>query len=1046
MLKLNDIRKSYTTADFTQVALDGVSVTFRDNEFAAILGPSGSGKTTMLNIIGGLDQYDSGDLVIDGISTKEYKDSDWDAYRNNRIGFVFQSYNLIPHQTILANVELALTLSGVSPAERASRAKEALGEVGLADHVHKLPSQLSGGQMQRVAIARALINDPEILLADEPTGALDSKTSVQVMDLLTQIAQDRLVIMVTHNNELAEEYANRIIELKDGHILSDTNPVDPLTEKEREGAAAKKVSMSFLTAVSLSFSNLKTKLGRTFMICLAGSIGIIGIAAILALASGINLYIKNTEEETMSIYPLTIQESGMDLSSFLGGSTEGEEEVAPTPTPQEENKENSNEVREVKFVKSIFNSRSKNDLKSLKSYIDDHRAEIDPYAKSIQYQYNITPQIFLPGDGSSINQVNPDLLLGSYTGANNDQFSQMFGGSMSMGMDIASEMPEAEALYEEQYDVKAGRWPEKYDETVLVLGSNGRISDYTLYCLGLRDRNELKEMLEVFTSNPDGNVKTSDDNREYTMEELMSADLRVINQADRYVRDDTYNIWVDKSDNAEYMKNLVDKGLKLKIVGVVQPNDDEAATTLTAGLNYRPDLIEYLMKEAAGKEIVKEQLAKGGVNVFTGKTFVQENSENADSDLDFADMMTIDESALQSAFKFDESALTTGMDLSSFGNFSLDTSQIPAPNMDLNSVIASIAGQVQVPTEQLTALVDELLKDFIAEEVKNGVNDPNQWATDFVAYVQRPEVQKKITDAVGNTGISDQLATALQSSIQGTLTDYVTQTMGVLQTQIAGQLQSQMTSAFANLPSQLQNAMSIDEQAFMQAFQFNMSEEEMYELMSTMMSREQGTQEKNLSKLGYADPTKPSQINIYSKDFNSKDEIDSFLQNYNDQMKANGEEDKAVSYTDIIKTMMSSVTRIVDMISNALIAFVSISLIVSSIMIGVITYISVLERKKEIGILRAIGASKRDIRRVFNAETLIIGFVAGLLGVGVTYILSFFANIIVEQRMGVENITHLPITAALVLIGISMFLAFISGLLPSASAAKKDPVEALRSE
>lgn len=1062
MLKLTEIRKSYKTTDFTQVALDGVSVSFRDNEFAAILGPSGSGKTTLLNIIGGLDHYDSGDLEIDGISTKKYKDSDWDTYRNNRIGFVFQSYNLIPHQSVLSNVELALTLSGVSRSEREERAKKALEEVGLGDHIKKLPSQLSGGQMQRVAIARALINDPEILLADEPTGALDTTTSEQVMDLLTRIAKDRLVVMVTHNSELADQYANRIIQLKDGQIVSDTNAFDPSLEEQREGRAPKKVSMSFFTAIALSLSNLMTKKGRTFVISLAGSIGIIGIAAILALASGINAYIKNIEEETMSIYPLTIQESGLDLSSFLGDGEENEEaensissetssnsasESSASATADSSATAQSDTVEERKIVETLFNHRNQNDLASLKSYIRTNEKKIDPYVKNIQYTYDITPQIYLADTSAGLNQVNPDSLLGSYLGTGNN-FGAMFGFAGASGMDVFTEMPGDIAMFEDQYDIKAGRWPKKYDETVLVLGPSGAVSDYVLYSLGLRDRSELKSMLEVFMNSPESDVQIDEKIQAFDYEKLMSAKLKVINPADKYVHDDSYKVWIDKSENNDYMKDVVNKGMDLKIVGVVQADPDATATSLSIGVNYMPGLITHLMETSAGKEVVKQQLAKPDTNILTGKTFVEENEESASPKVDFSNFISIDEGTIQNAFNIDTSGLN--LDLSSLGNLSIDTSGIAAPSFNLAGLTQSLAGQTNIPTEALTATMVGIMQAFLVEEINNGVTDPEQITADLNAYLARPEVQESINAQVDQlsdtTQIESQLTSAIQSYMTTAIQSYISSTMLTLSAQLQGQIQTQLQSAMAQLPAQLQNAISVDQSAIASAFKLNMSEDEIYELLNTLMNTEQSTYEKNLSELGYADPDAPSQISIYSLDFNAKENVESFLNGYNKKMEKAGDQDKVIRYTDLVGTMMSSVTDIIDTISYALVAFVSISLIVSSIMIGVITYISVLERKKEIGILRAIGASKRDIRRVFNAETLIIGFVAGLIGIAVTYLISFVANIIVLDRLGIENIAQLPTDAALLLIGISMFLAFVSGLFPSSAAARKDPVEALRSE
>lgn len=1103
MLQLTNIKKSYKTANFTQTALDGVTIAFRDNEFAAVLGPSGSGKTTMLNIIGGLDHYDSGDLEIDGVSTKKYKDKDWDTYRNNRIGFVFQNYNLISHQTILSNVELALTLSGVSKTERRERAKQALAEVGLAEHVNKRPSQLSGGQMQRVAIARALINDPEILLADEPTGALDTKTGDQVMDLLTKIAKKRLVIMVTHNNELAEQYATRIIHLTDGEIISDSHPFNPDENTERPEREPRKASMSFLTAIALSFSNLMTKKGRTFVTSLAGSIGIIGIAAILALANGINAYIQNVERDTMSIYPIAIQQSGFDLGSMFddsGGSARPEQGT-----------DSSDGARVMNVIKTMFSLQNKNDIASLKKHIDASESTLDPYVNAVQYLYDITPQIYLADTSRGAEQVNPDAIFSSYgmgsTGSMNSMSSlaSSFGAG---GMNVFHEMPGELDMFENQYEVVAGHWPQKYDEAILVLSSNGGVTDYTLYGMGLRDRSKLAAMVESMMNNTQTNVEIGDDeSSSLSYDTLMSAKFKVINPADQYQYDERYDVWVDKSGDKEYMRSLVDSGSALNIVGIVKPYPDVTATSLSTGINYTPELVSHLLEEAAKTKVVQSQLASPDKNVLTGKTFEQERQEAADSTFSFNDLISIDEEGISKAFKFDTSALQldslnfggsslnmegldlsgvdlSGMqlpalDLSGMDLSGVDLSGVEMPDFDLPALTEAIADSIDVPPEAIAGIMTGILQDFLSEI---DLTDPNlDLAAAFADYIAREDVQAKINEqlaglidpTVVQQQINDavqkymeevmqaymaQISGALQTTIQTAMETYMGQVMNMVQTQlmtqmqtlmesqIMPQLQSQIEQAMVQLPGQLQNAISIDQDAFAQAFQLNMGEDEILDLMTTLMNPQESTFERNLSILGYADPANPSQINIYPIDFAAKAEIESFLQTYNDRMESDGQPDKVVRYTDIVGTIMSSVTDIVNMISYALIAFVAISLVVSSIMIGVITYISVLERKKEIGILRAIGASKRDIRRVFNAETLIVGFVAGILGILATLLLCIPANIIVANNFGVEQIAQLPLWAAFFLIGVSMLLAFIAGLFPSSAAARRDPVVALRSE
>lgn len=1104
MLKLVDIRKAYKTFDFTQIALDGVSVAFRDNEFAAILGTSGSGKTTMLNIIGGLDHYDSGDLEIDGTSTKKYKDSDWDTYRNNRIGFVFQSYNLISHQSVLANVELALTLGGVSKAERKERAIKVLEEVGLKEHILKLPNQLSGGQMQRVAIARALINDPEILLADEPTGALDTKTSEQVMDLLKQIAKDRLVIMVTHNPELADMYANRIIQLQDGHVIADSNPFDPDKEEQRAGRAPRRVGMSFFTAVSLSLSNLMTKKGRTFVTALAGSIGIVGIAAILALSNGINAYIENIEQETMSIYPLTVQNKGLDLTAMIANFAPEASDKDETEKEEGENQK-SDVIKERKVVETLFESQNENDLESLKAHILENEEQINPYVKNIQYVYDVTPQIYLGETSNGVDQVKPDALLRSYGIGGNMGMASLLGASG--GMDMFHEMPGDIDMFDYQYEVMVGTWPKNYDEAVVVLLPDGSISDFLLYSMGIRDRGELKKMLESFVDNPDEKAEIKASEMTVTYGKLLEADLHVVVAADRYVKDEEFNVWLDKSSDDEFMKNLVRDGIPLKIVGVVKPNPDVTATSLSPGVNYSSGMIHHLMEEAANRQIVQEQLNDKKVNVITGKTFAEEKEENSNSDFDFQDLIEVDEEAIQKAFKFDESKLEfdmsglednlsmdmsgldmdmSNLDMSGLGDIPMDTSgleNMEMPEFNMDDLTKAIADEVQIPQQALTQIFQGVIQGFIMEVASQGPMLPQDFIAAFSEYISRPEVQASINQQVSaeleDSGISATIEKTIQDYMTSVLQGFVAQltvqmtqmqeqvkvqiqnqlqsAMEEVQIQIQNQLQSamsdmpdkikaEMEKAMADLPNQMKDAMSVDENAIAAAFKVKMSEKEIMELMTALMNQSESTAENNLTSLGFADINSPSQISFYPTNFEGKAKVEEFLQAYNDKMEAKGHDDKVITYTDLVGVMMSSVTDIVDTISYALIAFVAISLVVSSIMIGVITYISVLERKKEIGILRAIGASKSDVRRVFNAETLIIGFIAGVLGIAITQVVSFVANIIVYDKLGIENIAQLPWENAGVLIGISMLLAFISGFFPATSAARKDPVEALRSD
>ena len=1090
MLQLHHICKTYTTGTFTQVALDDVSVSFRDNEFVAILGPSGSGKTTLLNIVGGLDHYDSGDLVIDGISTEQYKDRDWDAYRNNRIGFVFQSYNLIPHQTVLSNVELALTLSGVSRAERHDRAVAALQKVGLGDHVNKKPSQLSGGQMQRVAIARALINDPEILLADEPTGALDSKTSVQIMDLLTEIANDRLVIMVTHNPELAEDYATRIVTLTDGVIRSDTDPYEPTAEDMRVSEKpARRTKMSFLTALSLSFKNLMTKKGRTLMTAFAGSIGIIGIAAILSLANGVNNYIKSVEEETLSEYPLQIQSTGFDMTSMMLGAATG----AGGNTGEAEGDGDQDKVGVTEMVTNMFSSIGSNDLASLKEYLDSGQSDIDQYTNAIEYTYNVAPQIY-SSNTDKLRQVNPDkslsaLGLGSTASSN----SLM---SMSMSTDVFYEMPSDPNLYESQYDVKAGHWPENHNEVVLVLTGNGNISDFMLYTLGLRDANEFDDMVKKFAAEEE--VTTPDNIEQPTYDDILGITFKLVQATDYYVHDDEFNVWKDKTDDTDYMRNLVNNGEDVKIVGIVQPREDATATMLSSGINYPSTLTDYVIEQAASSTIVKDQLAHPDTNVFTDKPFGEEDDGEG---FDMQSLFTIDGDAIQAAFKFDESALTSGLSGMSLdlSGLSLDMGSLPAfdgssialdpSSIDMSNLVDF--SDIKLDLGDVQPTMDSAKMQAAMEDIMAGFNPwYANWAQEQVAqgkvptmedgakaYLESEEVQKKIADAIMGsidmkqatealqTQLQQQLsakmqqavpamAQALESQLQASITTamssymqnvlgaYMQQMQTALETQVSAAMQQSMNQIAANMS----NAMSIDESAFANAFQMNMDENDLTELMMSMMGKEDASYDNNLKKLGYADFNKPSGIDIYPIDFESKEKVIGILDAYNDRMTADGEDDKVITYTDFVGTLMASVTDIVNMISYVLVAFVAISLVVSSIMIGVITYISVLERKKEIGILRSIGASKGDISRVFNAETIIVGFTAGVIGIGLTMLACIPANAIVYSLFDVANVASLPWQAAVILVAISVFLTFLAGLIPSSAASRKDPVEALRSE
>ena len=1136
MLELKEIVKAYQTANLVQVALNKVSVAFRDNEFVAVLGQSGSGKTTMLNVIGGLDRFQSGDLVIDGISTKDYKARDWDAYRNNRIGFVFQAYNLIPHQSVLANVELALTLSGVSRSERRKRALDALTRVGLAEHVHKKPSQMSGGQMQRVAIARALINDPEILLADEPTGALDSKTSVQVMDLLRDVARDRLVIMVTHNPELAHQYATRIVELADGCIVADSDPFVPTAQDRREAKPARRTSMGFLTALSLSANNLMTKKGRTLMTSFAGSIGIIGIAAILALANGTNAYIAKTEEETLGAYPLTIQKTGIDMTAALSVSASDSKDSQPAP----DGKVGVSKLRT--FADTIRDAKT-NDLASLKTYLDNNGGDISAMVNAIEYDYDIVPQIYQSDTSKATVQVSPDQSMKQMeTGFGSGAFSSM------MVTNPFYQMPATTSLYTSAYDVVAGSWPSGANQVVLVLDEDGNIPNLFEYTLGLKDHKEFDDLMRQYYQGALGDKKQSGtqsgaqsgaSTATYDYSAILGTTFRRVNAFDKYTWDDTYKVWTDRSSDADYMKKLVDGGQQLTISGIVKPNSDKGGA-LRQGIAYTPALTYQIIEEAAASPIVKAQRAKPDVDVFTGKTFKElaDNQKSQSGGFDMSSLFTVDESKLSAAFQIDPSKMQmdlsgldfSGMDFSGLDFSNLDMSGLDLSTIDLSALAAQSGAQsgmafdlsgldfgelskdlpqlanVDFQTIIRSALADGAVKDGAAEylsaqasQIAQGFQDyareqieaggTTDFATLASAYFSQPEVLEQLRAAVSSDQVvdSDKLAANLTKALGNDPalaqigTDVSTQVMNAISAQIAAQLgrtltqgvsavigqvmQEAMTNAMTSMMTQLSttignqigatmeqfatnmsSAFSMDPQAFADAFHSNLDEKSLAALMATMFSTNVPTLETNLRNLGWADIASPSNISIYPKSFADKDKVKAALDAYNADNKAAGATDKVITYSDVMGALMSSVTKIVDIISWLLIAFVSISLVVSSIMIAIITYISVLERRKEIGILRSIGASKGDVSRVFNAETVIEGLLAGLMGVGVTYGLCAIANGIAYSSFNVENIAQLSPLTALTLIAVSVGLTVIAGIIPASRASRQDPVEALRSE
>ena len=1097
MLQIQKIAKQYKTESLIQQALDGVSLNLRDSEFVAILGPSGSGKTTLLNIIGGLDRYDSGDLIINGISTKNYTDRDWDSYRNHTIGFVFQSYNLIPHQTILSNVELALTISGVSKSERTKRAKEALIEVGLGDHIHKRPNQLSGGQMQRVAIARALVNDPDILLADEPTGALDSTTSVQVMDLLKEVAKDRLVVMVTHNPELAEEYATRIVKLRDGKIIDDSNPyiVEEITEATHKNMG--KSSMSLLTAFSLSLNNLLTKKGRTILTAFAGSIGIIGIALILSLSTGFQNYIDKIQEDTLTSYPLTLPSETADVTSALLQMVADKQEATGKDT-----------VTEMQSLSTMFSKVGSNDLKSFKVYLEENKDFVDEYVSLIQYKYNVSPMIYIKNQ-YGINQVNPSTLLSSLSGT-----SGMMSMMQSSSSSVFTEMLDDEEALKQQYQVLAGKWPKNYNEMILVLSDPNTIPDLLVYSLGLRDSKELQNMMSLIMQNKP--VENTSKPLEFTYEDLLNLEYKLVDASDTYRYNAEYNIYEDMSKDQDYMKQVYEQSEPLKIVGIVCPKEGSSSMTLTTGIAYKKELTLHVIEKASQSEIVKKQLANPDINVFSGKRFDDESEE---AGLKFEDMISIDTNALQNAFGggFDKDAIAN-MTQKYMGEIS-------------SAINADTSQAKELLTSTLTNLLEDMLTNHIQENNGNEIGNINidEMLMNILSYIQTkypniqidPETLKTFLDKIPTGSIMNGVSISLED-VQTIINDYMTsefaqekmqtlsnayvipteaftemfkgflsgyfETMSsfmsfdngktitlnqvlvsptsklyvgilsltgatdqiakmmsetVMQTTIlmkVGQLMGELTSTIAN-------SMNVNPSAIANAFKFNLNEEELMRLMTTMSSSGTKTNQKtNISKLGYQDINNPSSISFYFKDFDSKEIFVDFLDDYNTKMEIE-DDDKVIKYTDLTGILMSSMTVIVDSVSYVLIAFVSISLVVSSIMIGIITYISVVERTKEIGILRAIGASKKNISSIFNAETFMIGLCSGLIGIGVTLALVPIINAVIHNVTGNYAINAvLPVVSATILVILSVILTLIGGFIPSKQAALKDPVTALRSE
>lgn len=895
MLELNDIKKDYVSGSTTVSALKGINLRLRDCEFVSILGQSGCGKTTMLNIIGGLDKYTSGDLKINGVSTKNYKDRDWDFYRNNSIGFVFQSYNLIPHQTVLSNVELALTLSGVSKAERKKRAIEALEKVGLGEQIHKKPNQMSGGQMQRVAIARALVNNPDILLADEPTGALDTETSIQIMELLKEISKDRLIIMVTHNPELAKDYSTRIVRLLDGVITDDSNPysledmetdirakeavkVKTSEKKIKKSGKKQKTSMSFFTALSLSFNNLMTKKTRTILTAFAGSIGIIGIAMILSISNGIQLYIDRVQRDTLSSYPITLQAEAIDISSMVSsmtGNSDSEEH-------EDKSKIYSNDIM-GDMINTMVKEVKSNNLSEFKKYIENGSSDIKSYVSDIQYSYDVPLNIYMKDTSNGVEQLNPGTMFDSIYGEGATSASSSMSSGMGMGMfsnsSVWNQLLGNQQVLDEQYDILAGHWPENFNEVVLVADKNNEVDDYTLYSLGLKDPEEVRTLFKKMMVGESYETKKD---ISYTFDEILDTEFKLVMPTDMYKYNDVTGTWDDYSKDDKYMTNVVNNGTDIKVCGIIRPNDDAVSTSLSSGIGYTAKLTEYIIEEVKNSEIAKAQLADTSVDVFTGVPF--DNDRNTEITMD-----------------------------------------------DINAYMATLSPEESAQMQAMTS----------------GMSD-------------------------------DQILQLFSASLKARTTD--------------------------------------------------------------------ATLDSNKSKLGITDLDTPSQIDIYATDFDSKEKVQNIIKDYNKLQQDDGKEENVINYTDYVGIMMSSVSTIINAISYVLISFVAISLIVSSIMIGIITYISVLERTKEIGVLRSIGASKKDVSRIFNAETLIEGFVSGALGIVVTLLLCIPANALIKHLTDISNVAQLPVAGGVILIIISMFLTFIAGLIPAKLAAKKDPVVALRSE
>ena len=1101
MLELRDIKKIYVTGDEKVEALKGINLKFRESEFVSILGQSGCGKTTLLNIIGGLDRYTSGDLIINGKSTKKFKDRDWDAYRNYKVGFVFQSYNLIGHQTILSNVELALTIGGISKKERKQRAIKALEDVGLKDHIHKKPNQLSGGQMQRVAIARALVNNPDIILADEPTGALDTKTSIQVMEILKKISKDKLIIMVTHNPDLAEKYSSRIIRILDGTITEDSNPITENLEEKTETQKIGRTSMKFWTAFRLSLNNLLTKKGRTILVAFAGSIGIIGIALVQSVSNGFQAYVDHIQEDTLTSYPLTIMQETTDVASAL-----------LSMTTQENKSEESDEIKEEQYISKMLDSLSTNDLKSFKKHLEENYSEVKDDISSIKYSYSIEPSIYAIDATKKIAKLNPSNLFSSAMGSS----SMMSSFSSS----VFSQMIDDRQTLNNSYDVLAGRWPQKYDEMVIVLSERSTISDLLVYSLGFRDTEELNDIVKKIMSGE--KVKIKNDAMTFTYEDLMNKELKLIMPADTYKYNKKYDIYEDMSEDEKYMKNLYEKAMNLKIVGIVTAKEGVSSMALNPGVAYTSDLVDYIIEESSKTDIVKKQQKNEKIDVLSGKKFDEKKS---DLGLDFKDLMEVDTENLKNAFniKIDENAmkkqtekymkeinnaittntspakkafsnnlntLADGMFNSIKGEFTLDDVDKKVDNYlkskEAQKVLKELETKFVIPKDvyqkAYSGLLKGLLQMYVASYTASNMENIDKSTLDKTKDIDSStleQLQKSLQSSTENArNVDSKTLEQLQKSMSDSKEDLqnvnlkakvdkeiknkvlkeytkstaiqkTIDTMGKAMTEAkmkktvltkVGELTAKLTKSFAS-------AFKVDQDKISKSFKMKMTEEEITRVITAMLTETETNAKINLTKFGYQDKEEPTYISFYFRSFDGKEHFKDFINLYNEKVKADGDEDREINYTDTTGILMGSVKTIVNAVTYVLIAFISISLVVSSIMIGIITYISVYERTKEIGILRAIGASKHNISSIFNAETFIIGLLSGLFGIGFTYAVVPIINKVLHHFTG-----NIPLNVvfyfknAVVLVVLSVILTLIGGLIPAKAASKKDPVIALRTE